>query len=389
MSARERRAAERREEERSNRRDERKRRNDQRASEKVGGSGDPTDEPAASEASRNDQRAAEKVGGSGDPTDEPAGGTAPRSDDDEPASSNDPISSIVGGVSARVDDVRSRVADVFDGGDTSVSSSVPSSSISRTRADPFGDTGVSDALDDLGADISARIDDTTSRFGGVDDDTAESDTVSAGPAGVAGVGAALDDIFADNSDVDPSVPSSSISRVRADPLPDTGDDLPRTSADVGGADFRRDTAARDVAEDLTRGGFNFGTSVVSGGLDVIGEGDTADRAVLEGIGGTLAATPGAAATTGVDAAQAFTSITGAGARGGPGAAVDQLTDVSADAFDATAGGLDRTFDINQRTSAGPFGGEITTPAVTTEPGARQDLAVSLTAGALSVSPALR
>jgi hypothetical protein len=172
--------------------------------------------------------------------------------------------------------------------------------------------------------------------------------------------------------------------VRADPLPDTSDDLPRTSADVGGADFRRDTAARDVSEDLTRGGFEFGSSVVSGGLDVIGEGDTSDRAVLEGIGGTLAATPGAAATTGVNAAQAFTSITGAGARGGPGAALDQLTDVSADAFDATAGGLDRTFDINQRTSAGPFGGEITTPAITTEPGARQDLAVSLTAGALSV-----
>ena len=165
--------------------------NDQEASRRVGGSGDPDDEPAGSGGTAggsndrdNDQEASRRVGGSGDPDDEPAGDddpateggggrgnrpgdTTPGSDEDQdPYDADDGYDGGGGGggflddVSGAVDDVTAGVSDVVSSGggaSTEVSPSVPSSSISRNRADPFGGDGFSDALDDLAQDYTETI----------------------------------------------------------------------------------------------------------------------------------------------------------------------------------------------------------------------------------------
>jgi len=156
-------------------------------------------------------------------------------------------------------------------------------------------------------------------------------------------------------------------------------DLPRTSADVGDADFRSNSTARTISTQLTQTGFSAGASAVGSGLDAIGAEEGADRDVLTRIGGTIGATPGSAATTGVDVAQGAQSVVDASLRGGPSAAVTQSRDLTADAFDNTAAGVDRLFDVDRERRASGEGALIQV-----EDDARQDAAVAFTTGALSI-----
>lgn len=158
-----------------------------------------------------------------------------------------------------------------------------------------------------------------------------------------------------------------------------GDDLPRTPIGVGDADFREDTAARDAAESLSDAGRDFGGGLAGAALDAAGADDGADREILERIGGTVGAIPGDAAEAGVDVAQGFQSVAEVSVRGGPGAAVEQTNDLTADAVDAGLSGVDRLFDIDAGRRESGEGALIEV-----EDDARDDAAVTFTTAALSL-----
>jgi hypothetical protein len=157
-------------------------------------------------------------------------------------------------------------------------------------------------------------------------------------------------------------------------------DLPRTPESVGGADFREDTRARNVAETIADVGGNVGESVADSGLDAVGAGPGPDRQVVERVGQSLGRIPGDLATTGVDVAQGFQSVAEASVRGGPGAAVEQTNDLTADAVDAGLSGADRLVDIDRERRQRGEGA-----LVQVEDANRQDAAVTATVSALTLA----
>ena len=118
---------------------------DAQASQRVGGSGDPDDQPDQGGDFEDDQEASQKVGGSGDPNDG-LGGTAPSSDDDD----DDPSPSSGGG--GGVADVISNIGDTIGG---------VGADVADTTASGF--TDVVDAASDT---ATTTVDETTQSVGG-------------------------------------------------------------------------------------------------------------------------------------------------------------------------------------------------------------------------------
>ena len=157
-------------------------------------------------------------------------------------------------------------------------------------------------------------------------------------------------------------------------------DLPRTPDDVGGAEFREDTVARDVAETISELGADVGLGATRAGLDAVGAPPGPDRRVVERVGESVGRVPGDAVGTGVSVAQAFNEVAGAGARGGPAAAVTEARDITADTVDRGLAATDRLVDVDRERRREGEGA-----AVQIEEGRRQDAAVTATVSALSLA----
>jgi hypothetical protein len=157
-------------------------------------------------------------------------------------------------------------------------------------------------------------------------------------------------------------------------------DLPRTPDDVGGADFREDTVARDVAETISELGADVGLGATRAGLDAVGAPPGPDRRVVERVGESVGRVPGDAVGTGVSVAQAFNEVAGAGAREGPAAAVTEARDITADTVDRGLAATDRLVDIDRERRREGEGA-----AVQVEEGRREDAAVTATVSALSLA----
>jgi hypothetical protein len=162
--------------------------------------------------------------------------------------------------------------------------------------------------------------------------------------------------------------------------PTVSTDLPRTPDDVGGAEFRNDTVARNVAEQIGETGGQVGRAIASTALDARGAGAGPDRQVVEQVGESIGRAPGDVAELGVDVAQATTSVTGTGAREGPVAAGEQARDIAADAADAGLGATDALLDIDDSRRQRGEGA-----TVQVEDANRQEAAVTATVSALTLA----
>jgi len=120
---------------------------DQEASKKVGGSGDPGDQPDQGGDFEDDQEASKKVGGTGDPNDG-LGGTAPGSDGDD----DDPSPPSGGGGGGGVSDFVINIGDTVGG---------VGADVSDTTASGF--TGVVDGVTDT---VVSTVDETPQSVGG-------------------------------------------------------------------------------------------------------------------------------------------------------------------------------------------------------------------------------
>ncbi|MDB2226198.1 hypothetical protein PM023_16245, partial [Halorubrum ezzemoulense] len=162
-------------------------------------------------------------------------------------------------------------------------------------------------------------------------------------------------------------------------------------------EFRTDSGARAVAEELLARGQDVGDRVGGGAADVIGA-DPAERQVLQSFASAGTTIPGSAAVLGADAADAAGFVTQP-ARGAvePGArlGVDDFADIGAEtatrtgeigaaAGDAVIEGADTVFDINFDRRAEGEGAAI---SFTDDPQVRQQLAGNLAFGAASLGAA--
>ena len=157
-------------------------------------------------------------------------------------------------------------------------------------------------------------------------------------------------------------------------------DLPRTPDDVGGAEFRENSVARDVAETISEIGADVGLGATTTALDAAGAGRGPGREVVERVGKAVGRVPGDAVGTGVSVAQAYNEVAGTGAREGPVAAVEEARDITADTVDRGLSATDQLVDVDRERRREGEGA-----AVQVEEGRRQDAAVTATVSALTLA----
>ena len=241
---------------------------------------------------------------------------------------------------------------------------------------PFGDTsrGSTDDRNTVGGGstggTSGGSTGGSSGGGGRDRDDDDDDPTSRNPLGDTSRG----------RDDDRRQTGGGVPDVGAGDRREVSTDLPRTPDNVGGADFREDSVARNVAQTISELGADVGLGATTTALDAAGAGRGPGREVVERVGESVGRVPGDAVGTGVSIAQAYNEVAGTGAREGPVAAVEEARDITADTVDRGLAATDQLVDVDRERRREGEGA-----AVQVEEGRRQDAAVTATVSALTLA----